>query len=454
MATVSTISDSIRILSSRIEQEINRISQDTNAGIANRTDSLIYVGNWQDAIPRSIWLDQSLSATDVRCWGVIRTQAVQGSSVLLSLNRLLADTLGYSNATISRVIYVLRLTRWISLCSQLRSESGQFRGYIYAIHDNPISLNDAIYLDENYIDFVKKQNAHGNKQVSELAKTIWQSINDFVQENEAPIPQYSDSGVFGFLNNMTMPEDNKVGHFQKLTSDDRVYFLNMAENNHVQKLNVVKNSHVQKLNMAEKNSDFEENQSLNNHVQKLNVANVCSSSIYNKTTTTCSLHEQNFENQDEGELIADGGLIFPPDFNRNEKQLASMYLKRVEEELRQPFLDETAGQIIQRRKTTNPIRNPIGFLSWLCNEHARGNSYLTSAHLKHRERREQQQAVEQSIKAKQDALTDAAMQGGDGAKAKEILFGKQQHRANKAESDCTNKPASRWDGLNRSVRPK
>lgn len=453
MEHVSTISDHIRMLSSRIAQEITRLSEDANNGISHRTDSLIYVGNWQDAIPRSIWLDQSLSATDVRCWGVIRTQAVQGSSVLLSLNRLLADTLGYSNATISRVIYVLRLTRWISLCSQLRSESGQFQGHIYAIHDQPLNLSDAIYLDENYIDFVKKQMAHSNKQINELAKTAWQSIGDFVHANEAPLPQNTNSGVFGFLNTMSLPADNTASRFQKLNTDDHVYFLNMAENSHVQFLNAVENDPIQKLNVVEKNSENEENQSLNIHVQKLNAANVCSS-LYNKTTTTTTTGKEteNFENQVEVKKHPESdGLIFPSDFNANEVELAGMYLNRVETELWQAFLDETAGQIIQRRKTSNPIRNPIGFLSWLCNEHAQGNTYLTSAHLKHRERREQQQAVEKSVKAKQDVLVDAAKQGDDGTKTREILVEKSQHRTSKADVSA---PTSRWDGLNRSVRPK
>ncbi|MCK5190767.1 MAG: hypothetical protein KAR12_12000, partial [Methylococcales bacterium] len=127
MSQVLNISDNIKILSGRIETEVNRLSSDTqNDG--NQTDSLIYIGNWQDAIPRSIWVDPSLSAVDVRSWGIIRTQAVSGSAVMLSLNNLLATTLGYSNATVSRVIYILRLTRWISLCSTLRTDSGKFRG--------------------------------------------------------------------------------------------------------------------------------------------------------------------------------------------------------------------------------------------------------------------------------------------------------------------------------------
>ena len=143
MEPVLNISETIKVLSNRIEIEINRLSHDTKGN--KQTDSLVFIGNWQDAIPRSIWVDALLSAVDVRCWGIIRTQAVNGSAVMLSLNNLLKESLGYSNATVSRVIFILRLSRWISLCSKLRTERGKFRGHIYAIHDNPVSLEDAIY---------------------------------------------------------------------------------------------------------------------------------------------------------------------------------------------------------------------------------------------------------------------------------------------------------------------
>lgn len=73
MSQVLNISDNIKILSGRIETEVNRLSNDTQND-ENQTDSLIYIGNWQDAIPRSIWVDPSLSAVDVRSWGIIRTR--------------------------------------------------------------------------------------------------------------------------------------------------------------------------------------------------------------------------------------------------------------------------------------------------------------------------------------------------------------------------------------------
>jgi hypothetical protein len=36
-------------------------------------DSIFFVGNWHDSIPRAIWTDPLLDGTDVRIWGFLRS---------------------------------------------------------------------------------------------------------------------------------------------------------------------------------------------------------------------------------------------------------------------------------------------------------------------------------------------------------------------------------------------
>ena len=439
MSSVLTISDTIKTLSERIESEINRLSHDTKA--SNLTDSLVFIGNWQDAIPRSIWVDSLLTAIDVRCWGIIRTQAVNGSAVMLSLNHLLKETLGYSNATISRVIFILRLSRWISLCSTLRTQNGKFRGNIYAIHDNPVSLEDAIYLDSHYIEFVKKQTSHKNHSISVLAKSVWQNISDTVQQQTAFQSSSINQGVYHGLNqlvNQQGPKTNQVIH---------VYNLNLGENSQVQKLNMATKHQVQFLNVVGQKTESIENQQHSIHVQKLNVAPLCSSrcsssSLNNKTPPTDISKYEKKEIQEN--------LIYPKVFNANENKLANMYLKKIEIDVQQNFLDETAAQIKQRSKTNNPIRNPIGFLAWLCNEHEKGNTYLTSAYLKYQEQRARKEARERNIKQQQREITQAALNG-------ERIDAVMEERAkrNKITPDKpSNEAGDRWGGINDAVRPK
>jgi 1,2-phenylacetyl-CoA epoxidase catalytic subunit len=74
--------------------------------------------------------------------------------------------------------------------------------------------------------------------------------------------------------------------------------------------------------------------------------------------------------------------------------LALSRLDQLPEELRQTFLDETAAQIERKRQTQHPIRNPIGFLDWLCSEYSQGNNRLTSLSVRYQEQRQMQQQIE------------------------------------------------------------
>lgn len=444
MKNLASISDNVKLLSEKISQEVDRISRDHTAK-NHRTDSLVYIGNWQDAIPRSIWTDATLSAMDVRSWGVIRTQAVNGSAVMLSLNTLLKETLGYSKATISRVVYVLRLTRWISLCSTLRTETGRFKGHIYAIHDSPVPLHDAIYLDKDYLDFVKKQLTHNNQAIRQLAQTIWQVIQETESENHAPYST-AEQALDRLVNSASASDPESV----------QVQILNLGQKSRVQKMNPVAKHQVQILNLVNEKYETNENQQLNIQVQKMNLAPICSSSFnnnFNKTTTTNSegifkKAGSKIEPPSDRTILPD--LIFPKAFNQNEIKLARMYLKKIDEELQQKFLDETAAQIKQREKTSNPIRNPVGYLSWLCTEHRRGNTYLTSAHIAFQAQRERKKLRETRVKQQQEELTRAALSAG----SIETVICRPSEEMDHGEKQETKTRQSRWENLNSAVSPR
>ncbi len=433
----NTISESIKRLSQQIASELERIAKEPQNEV-NPTDSLVYIGNWQDAIPRSIWVDKNLDPIDVRSWGVIRTQAIHRSAVMLSLNKLLKEKLDYSSATLSRVIFILRLTRWISLCSQLRTEQGRFKGNIYAIHDAPITLSDSIYLDEEYLNFVEKQTTHKNEKIRQLANSIWQSLDESMNTD------------LGFFQHSNLPE-TVSDSLQIMTTNSHVHILNMDENdqnNPIYNLNMDKKHRVHILNMAGKKYENEENQQLDIHVQNLNMVPICSSSSssgfnFKEKTTTNSVGISKTENKKIQE-----NLMYPKEFNKNEIKLAEIWLEKVESELRQDFLDETAAQIIHRRKTAKAIYNPAGWLSWLIDEHCQGNTRLTSMYLRHRESREREQRTEKANKEKQKQLTEAARQGiltKNKQEAEELSF---------TEEEKIQKKAKRWENLAGSVRKR
>ena len=128
-----------------------------------------------------------------------------------------------------------------------------------------------------------------------------------------------------------------------------------------------------------------------------------------------------------------------------------MYLKSFEQKLAQSFLDETAAQIINRKKTHKAIRNPVGYLSWLCNEYGKGNLYLTSLYLKHQELRVREEVTERAVEKKKQELIQAAKnkvsapvnESNGGAGPEEIPFTDEEKKQSKKK---------RWGKLPASVR--
>ncbi len=64
-------------------------------------------------------------------------------------------------------------------------------------------------------------------------------------------------------------------------------------------------------------------------------------------------------------------------------------------EEQQNLLDELGEQIRQRKDTSNPIRNPLGYLNWICQQLEQGKQPLSSAHLNRQERRRREAAQQE-----------------------------------------------------------
>ena len=59
-----------------------------------------------------------------------------------------------SKSTVARSIAVLRTTRWLTLCARVRERSSRFQGNVFALHDEPLPLVDALHLDTGYMQFL------------------------------------------------------------------------------------------------------------------------------------------------------------------------------------------------------------------------------------------------------------------------------------------------------------
>ncbi|UNE43331.1 helix-turn-helix domain-containing protein [Serratia ureilytica] len=158
-----------------------RIGAEKHAGapdVTNLRSGLLYMGNVHDSIPRRLLLDTRLSPLDKTAWIMIRLYAQQNQGAVFptydELQLQLASPFNgkASRETVSRVLLMLRLTGWLSLCRRVRDDKGRVKGNIYAQHDEPLSARDAETLDPTWLDTVAMGCAHKNRTVSQTAWSV------------------------------------------------------------------------------------------------------------------------------------------------------------------------------------------------------------------------------------------------------------------------------------------
>lgn len=156
------------------------------AGLSDEEElgGLLFFGNPMETTPRRLLVDERLSPVDKVGWMAFRMFSSKDRETAFpsyeALQRLLssrADGSQASKSTINRVIFILRLTRWLSLCHQARNTSnGRMVGNIYALHDDPIPIVDASNLDTGYIAFVGRCRSHGNQAVRKVAQLVFDEL--------------------------------------------------------------------------------------------------------------------------------------------------------------------------------------------------------------------------------------------------------------------------------------
>ncbi|MDD2052750.1 STY4528 family pathogenicity island replication protein [Pseudomonas putida] len=145
---------------------------------------LLFFGNAMEATPRRLLLDKQLSPVDKVGWMAFRMLASQDRETSFpsydDLQQLLSGQAGRSSAsrgTVNRVVFILRLTRWLTLCHRARNtRNGRMIGNLYALHDEPCSIADTVSLDLNYVSFVSKCKSHAHQAVRKTAEAVFQTL--------------------------------------------------------------------------------------------------------------------------------------------------------------------------------------------------------------------------------------------------------------------------------------
>lgn len=81
-----------------------------------------------------------------------------------------------SEKVVTQTLYLLRLTRWLTLCETVRDERGYVQGNVYILHDEPVPILDAIQLNSDYLSFLDKCTKHKDSLINGVANHIVESL--------------------------------------------------------------------------------------------------------------------------------------------------------------------------------------------------------------------------------------------------------------------------------------
>ncbi|MCF6355323.1 MAG: STY4528 family pathogenicity island replication protein [Candidatus Polarisedimenticolaceae bacterium] len=144
------------------------------------SDTMLFLGNQHTSFPTLVVQDPILEPVDKLTWMAIRLQASEtGGYTAFPSYTYIAKTANVSStATISRAIAILRITRWLTLCARIRGSSGRFQGNVFALHDEPLPLVDAIHLDSSYMQFLCDSANHHHARVKIVAQGALDTIDE------------------------------------------------------------------------------------------------------------------------------------------------------------------------------------------------------------------------------------------------------------------------------------
>ena len=164
-------------LDALIEATIERSKGDSDK---SRVDTMLFLGNRHASFPALVVQDPVLEPVDKLVWMAIMLKAKEtGSTTAFPNYDYIAKTANVSStATIARAIAILRITRWLTLCGRIRERNGRFRGNVFALHDEPLPLVDALHLDVSHMKFLRESLEHRHARVRTVARGVLDTIDE------------------------------------------------------------------------------------------------------------------------------------------------------------------------------------------------------------------------------------------------------------------------------------
>ena len=302
-------------------------------------DRMIFLGNRHQSFPTAVVKDPVLEPVDKVVWMVIMLAVGEtgGNTAFPGYEAIGTMANVSSRSTIARAIAILRTTRWLTLCARVRKASGRFRANVYALHDEPLPLVDAVHLDANYMGFLSKALAHGHARVRAVAQGVLDSIDEDSQAGQAVCAQ--PHPIERRLQSVVTTGDGEPDRFFSFS------------------LNVVRRLRSDSTNNQKEDAHHDQNSNSGG-----------SSSYINKTTTTPTGEASNFILTTEDHQP----LVYPARLCENHRDIAARYLSALPPEQRQPLLDELEGRFRAEAKGMKPVYDALSFLHALCKQMGQG----------------------------------------------------------------------------------
>lgn len=300
-------------------------------GSVPQQDGFLYSGNRQETVPRALFLDRRLTPLERNAWQVFRLllneDGVTAFPTYDQLRPWLASMPCSAQAsceTVARALTLLRLTRWLSLVRRRRdARTGRMQSNLYVLHDEPLTPYEAMQLDPDYLGLVSQALAHSAKAVQLVG------LNTLKEIAGDPL-----------LSGRTLPTRLQV-LAQRLGQAD------VCLGSYPQSEDSEAGSNDPLRNAAAPTSDSEAGRKPSNHGDLR---------IPKQDRTV----RKDSKNEVRTVQAVRHGLRLPERFAqlKAEQQAGTMVaLQQVDEDLRQPILDEWAA-----RCRGNAVRNPAGYL--------------------------------------------------------------------------------------------
>jgi len=331
---------------------------------AIKGDGFLFSGNRQQCVPADLLLDRRLTPLERNTWQVFRLllneDGLTAFPTYEELRKYLSASPGAlaSPETVSRVLTILRLTRWLSLVRRRRDQlTGRPLGNVYVLHDSPLTPYEAMELDPNYLELLGQSLTSKSKAVGTIVQIVLEEI--------AQDPALQAKGVptrLELLQQRLAARDTEASYPQDGSAVDPIVDpkkgLQFCTTESVVPMKAAQNKEVDRLRWGLQQD-----------------STVRSSSIYKKRTTGKNLSTVEAPSENVSTSPASESIRLPQFFTRlraEEQQGALMALGSLRPDLQQTVLDEWAA-----RCHTDPIRKPANYLFGMVQKAIRGQFNAT-----------------------------------------------------------------------------